>query len=140
MGETDRRSEPDRQLLNGGKFMDEVTETLVVTFESEDHKKLHDVMIRYHLTFQVDQALRVGRTYFRPKKPIKVFIKDGDNYLETWSEVSGTVMTDKDYSVNEFKWMCDGLDSTIVGEAVYLERELNILINVRPHFMSQALM
>lgn len=120
--------------------MTQPTETLVVRFENDHHKNLHQVLLDAGFIFQVTGDLQIGRHYANPKKSIEVTLEDGDEeapWLECKVSVRGHILTDKDYSKVEWDWMTAGPD-TADNAIEMLRRELHILINIRPHYMTGA--
>lgn len=118
------------------------TETLVVRFEDEYHHTLHRVLTDAGFTFQVSRDLQVGRSYVHAKKQIEVLLEDGRDEESPWLEskviYKGKVQTDDDYSEAEWKWMTARPDNSPETDVEVLQRELHILINIRPRFMTHA--
>lgn len=122
-----------------------VTETLVVQFENEHHRNLHRVLTDAGFLFQVNANLHVGRLYIHPKKPIKITLEEdggdgeegGEEWLDCKVEYQGNIQVAEKYSVAEWKWIT-AVPNTPEGEVIMLERELHILLNVRPRVMTLA--
>jgi len=116
------------------------TETLVIRFESDHHRNLHRVMLDAGFTFQVTSDLQIGRRYLHPTKPIEVVLEDGDDdapWFQCKVFYRGHVQTDQDYSKAEWDWLSEGPD-TQQTTVQMLQRELHILINIRPRYLSVA--
>jgi len=120
------------------------TETLVVQFENKHHQNLHRVLMDAGFTFGVDANLHIGRRYVHPKKPIKITLQeDGGNdetdqeWLDCKVEYQGDIQVAEKYSVAEWNWLTS-VPNTPDGEVEMLKRELHILLNMRPRFMTAA--
>lgn len=114
------------------------TETWVVRFEDHHHHNLHQVLQGAGFTFELNSDFQVGRRYVHPKKLIEVWLEmdpeDDTDFLDCKVMFRNQVQTHEDYSEAEWNWF--NQPDTPDGVVEQLRRELHILINIRPHYMS----
>ena len=116
-------------------------EMVMLRFEDDLHKRLHNVLMDYKFSFTVNHDLTVGRIYNHDKKPIRVRLQEGDDHLEfrALDTTKDEIITDEYYTRAEFAWLTHGLGDDEDSEVELLRRELEIIINIRPHTMNSIL-
>jgi hypothetical protein len=115
------------------------TKQIEVFFEHNLHKALHDVLMTAGFDFRVSPDGKVGRDYYFDRKNLHVYLKDIDDEMEPFTDRDGNILTDRDYSDAEWKWMNAKSKTPMLSDEVeFLTRELYILCHVRPLYMTAA--
>lgn len=111
-------------------------ETLIVVFDSDAHRELHQVLMNYGFTFKVGSDLHISHFYEHPTKPVIVELKDVFEDLEA---ICIDPRTDRVYGLESYSKVENDWMNECKTESESLERELYILINVRPNALSSLL-
>lgn len=119
----------------------EPMQNIVIRFRNPLHEKFHQTLLNSGFSFQLSSDHMVGLEYQHPKKKVGVVLTpvaedtDGtpvDDTLEygCTNPDEEKVYDKADYNRLEWTWINEAM-----SENLALERELHILINVRPSYM-----